>query len=395
MLSFKRIALAALVPAALVTAALLSRSETVTARADGAGTAMTGKAVKYLVDHQNKDGSWGPEGKPGLIGMTALAAKALHESGSADAKAAVEKATAFLVKQQQKDGAFTDPAAAGLATYQTAISILCFCSVDRAKYATEIESAKKWLTSSQFSEETKVAKDSPHFGGWGYDHKGEKPDADLSNAQWAIMALKEAGVTKDDPVMKRAIEFVSRCQNNTETNTGVSAAAKLKPGNDGGFFYAPGRPTAKQTKVENADGTVTYQSYASMTYAGLTSLIYAGMDAKDPQVKAALGWIKEHYTLDENYGLGARATDPSAAQQGLYYYYLAFAKSLAAMGQDEIDTKDGKKAWAKDLLAALETRQKPDGSWVNEADRWMESNPVLVTAYGLQAAVICEKHLPK
>jgi len=29
--------------------------------------------------------------------------------------------------------------------------------------------------------------------------------------------------------------------------------------------------------------------------------------------------------------------------------------------------------------------QRPDGSWVNETDRWMESNPHLVTAYSVLA----------
>jgi hypothetical protein len=28
-------------------------------------------------------------------------------------------------------------------------------------------------------------------------------------------------------------------------------------------------------------------------------------------------------------------------------------------------------------------RQRPDGSWVNEADRWHEGNPYLVTAYAM------------
>ena len=361
------------------------------ARADDASD-MIDKAVKFLVADQGPEGAWGPKlpTPKAEIGITALVVEALHESGRKDAAAAVEKGVAWLLKQQQADGSFTEERS-GLTTYRTAITVLALCSVDRAKYAEPIDQAKKWLEDAQFDEGEKVSKDSPHWGGWGYDKTASKPDADLSNAQWAIMALKEAGVTKDDPVMKRAVEFVTRCQNNTETNKGA-AEIKLKPGNDGGFFYGPSRATAKQTETKGDDGSVTYTSYASMTYAGLTSLIYAGLDAKDPRIKAALAWIKEHYTLEENYGLGIRAKDPKDAQLGLYYYYLTFARSLAALGEDEIDTKDGKKAWAKDLLAALKARQKADGSWVNEADRWMESIPALVTAYGLESATICEKH---
>ena len=61
-----------------------------------------------------------------------------------------------------------------------------------------------------------------------------------------------------------------------------------------------------------------------MTYAGLKSMIYAGLSRDDPRVKAALTFITEHYTLDENAGLG---------QQGLYYYYHTFAKTMAVLDQ--------------------------------------------------------------
>lgn len=382
MLSFRRTALAALVLCAVATPSL--------AESDAGDVVQ--KSVKFLVSKQAEDGSWPVAPGKSEIGIVALIVKGLHESGHKDAGPAVEKAVAWLLKQQKEDGSFNEEKSS-LGTYRTAITLLALCSIDRAKYSAQIDKAKKWLVDGQFDEADKVSKDSPHFGGWNYDKKGDKPDADLSNAQWAIMALKEAGVSKDDPVMKRAVEFVTRCQNNTETNKGA-AEVKLKPSNDGGFYYGPSRATAKQTEIKNEDGSVTYESYASMTYAGLTSLIYAGMEPKDPRVKAALGWIKDHYTLDENAGLGVRA-DAKAAQMGLFYYYLTFARALDSLGSNEVETKDGKKAWAKDLVAALKARQKPDGSFSNEADRWMEGLPILATAYALGAANICQKHLPK
>ena len=63
------------------------------------------------------------------------------------------------------------------------------------------------------------------------------------------------------------------------------------------------------------------RSYGSMTYAGLKSMIYCGAGPEDPRVKAATKWIKDHYTLAENPGMG---------QQGLYYYYQTMSKALAA-----------------------------------------------------------------
>jgi squalene-hopene/tetraprenyl-beta-curcumene cyclase len=66
------------------------------------------------------------------------------------------------------------------------------------------------------------------------------------------------------------------------------------------------------------------------------------------------------------------------------------AKALAAAGIDVIETPDGvKHDWRAELTAALAKRQRPDGSWVNEADRWMEGDPNLVTGYALMALSYC------
>ena len=76
-----------------------------------------------------------------------------------------------------------------------------------------------------------------------------------------------------------------------------------------------------------------------MTYAGLKSMIYAGLTAKDPRVKAASEWIGRHYTVVENPGMG---------QQGLYYYYDTFAKTMAALKIDEFEDAQGDKHdWGK------------------------------------------------
>ncbi|MEC9374167.1 MAG: hypothetical protein VYC34_10000, partial [Planctomycetota bacterium] len=41
--------------------------------------------------------------------------------------------------------------------------------------------------------------------------------------------------------------------------------------------------------------------------------------------------------------------------------------------------------WANDLIDRLAELQKEDGSFENLHDRWMEGDPVLVTAYALLA----------
>ena len=125
-----------------------------------------------------------------------------------------------------------------------------------------------------------------------------------------------------------------------------------------------------------------------MTYAGLLSFIYAEVDKDDPRVQSAFDWAVKHWTLDENPGMG---------QEGLYYFYNVLSKGLAAYGQDTITLPDGKQVgWRDELIRKLVNLQKIDpdtgmGYWVNDAGRWWEADPVLVTAYSVLALEIALK----
>jgi squalene-hopene/tetraprenyl-beta-curcumene cyclase len=123
-----------------------------------------------------------------------------------------------------------------------------------------------------------------------------------------------------------------------------------------------------------------------MTYAGVKSLIYAGVAKDDPRVKAALGWLRKNYTVEANAGM----PEPLKAR-GLYYYYHTMSKTLDLLGEDEFtDDKGVKHDWRTDLFRAIQKRQKADGSWTNETDRWMEGDPTLVTGYVLMALSHCK-----
>ncbi len=144
---------------------------------------------------------------------------------------------------------------------------------------------------------------------------------DLSNTSFLLDALQVGRRGPDDEAVQKALVFVSRCQNlETEYNTTPFAAKNP----DGGFYYTPAAGGASMAG-KTANGGL--RSYGSMTYAGLKSMIYAGLGPDDPRVKAAIEWIAEHYTLDENPGMGAA---------GLYYYYQTFAKALDADRQGQV-----------------------------------------------------------
>lgn len=346
--------------------------------------AVYARAVEWLLAKQHDNGGFGqiPGEEPGELGMTGLAVKALAgapEPHRKKAAAALEKGVGFILGCRQQDGSFVQPRS-GLATYRTAIAILALSAVDRQKYAKEIAGAAAWLKEEQLDQGDQLDPSKPHFGGFGYGKGGRGGGgADLSNSHLALAALEQAGIPADDPVFQRAMTFIKRCQNNSETN---DAVAGLKPLDDGGFFYDPAPP--RDSESMNQDGTHSHASYAGMTYSGLLSLVYCGAAQDDPAVKAALTWVGEHYTLEENSGMGSRG-NASGSQGGLYYYYHSFAKCLAALGKPTVETKQGQRRWARELFDALASRQAADGSFANTDPRWWEKDPVLVTTYVLNA----------
>lgn len=358
------------------------------AAAKARATKVLQRAAAFLVQAQNKNGSFGqipgvPE--PGEIGISALVVRGLAKLPAAARSKAVlvakQRAVSYLLAQEQSDGTFS-PSGQGLVTYRTALVIQALIAVDATRYAEPIARARDALAKGQFSEKNGLEKQgekSPYYGGWGYDRTGTRPDADMSNTHMAIEALKEAGLPKDSAVWKRAVKFLQRCQNRTESNDVPTKTVVIL--NDGGFMYDPALDLSKSTPVERADGKVTIPSYASMTYAGLMSLLYAKVKRDDPRVQAAWGWIRAHYTLSENYGLGTRK-NPRAGKQGLYYYYHAFAKALSAWGAPVlIDGAGERHHWSRELADHLGALQRKDGSWVNSEPRWWEADPVLVTGY--------------
>ena len=281
----------------------------------------------------------------------------------------------------QPDGGIYAPRL-GYRNYETCIGLTCFLTANGDKrYDKIIKNAEKYIKASQWTEvenendpTKKIDKSNPFYGGAGYG-KNKRPD--LSNTAFMIDALKEAGNGPDDEAMKKALVFVSRCQNLESENNNTPAAAKNP---DGGFYYTPADGGESDAgKLPNGG----LRSYASMTYSGLKSMIYCGLKADDPRVKAATKWIQDHYDLKTNPGIGP---------DGLYYYYNVFAKALDAMGSDTlIDSKGVPHNWRKELVAELAARQQPNGSWVNSESkkRWLEGDPNLVTGYALLSLSYC------
>jgi len=303
-----------------------------------------------------------------------------HFKGS---DAFLEKALTKIVGYQQADGSISDDR---LATYNTAISISALAESKQDQFKPALQKALGFLRDAQFIDKVdgvpagmKVPESNPAYGGFGYGQKG--PNADLSNTQTALDALKDAGLRPDDPAFVAAQKFLTRVQNNSETNDQKWAA------DDGGFIYTTGDGgSSKALDYTTPDGKVVHRSYGSMTYAGLKSMIYAGLSKDDPRVKAAWKWITNNWSLDENPGIKfGDANNPKGSTDGLFYYYHTLARALHAYGEPIItDAQGNKHDWRVELIQKLAEQQQPDGSWTGQ-QKWMENKPILSTAYAVLA----------
>ena len=328
---------------------------------------LSNRASTFLKSRQKPDGSWSSERGPGITGLVVTAL--LRSRRATPSEPPITRALAYL------EG-FISPKSGGLAegpnsNYVTSIALMAFHEANLGgKYDAQIKAGQNYLKTLQWDEGESKGQDDPYYGGAGY---GGRSRPDLSNTSFFMEALRDTGLPADDPNLKKAMVFVSRCQNLKGEFNDQPWAGKV---NDGGFVYSTAAGGVSMT-VPDKDANGGLRSYGSMTYAGLKSMIYAGLQPDDPRVKAASDYITKHYSLDENPGMG---------QAGLFYYYQTFAKALSLLKKPTFTDAAGQAHdWKLELVAALAKRQAADGSWVNPADRFMEGDPNLVTAYGLLA----------
>ena len=328
------------------------------------------KGIDYLrTKGQATDGSYTAPAGPGF---TAIATMAVLRNGRGVNDPQVAKGLKYLEGFVQVDGSICAPDSR-IKTYETSLALVCFSLANKdGRYKQTIANTEKYLKGSQWDGEEGQSPADVNYGGAGY---GGKSRPDLSNTAMLLDALQAAGDDANDEAIKKALVFVSRCQNlETEHNT-LPFAAKI---NDGGFYYSPAADGSSPAGKEEQGAL---RSYGSMTYAGLKSMIFAGLKADDPRVKAATKWLQSNYTLEENPGLGSA---------GLFYYYHLMAKSLDALGQPTFeDAKGTKHDWRAELAAELIKRQKPDGSWINDNHKWMEGDPNLTTSFALLSLAYC------
>ncbi|MDF1823438.1 MAG: cycloartenol synthase [Verrucomicrobiales bacterium] len=341
--------------------------------------------VTFLEAEQNPEtGAWSD---PTLPAITALSISSiLGDPALGDATTlpdSAEKGYEFLLSQVKSDGGIYGK---GLATYNTALSIMALVQSGEEEHLPVIAKARRLLINQQQDFDRRGATDNLFDGGIGYG--GSYAHSDLSNTHLAMEALYYSKKALSDTAYDdssefdldwdAAIDFVSLAQNSKATVDRLGEKVGLREEDEGGFIYFPGDTKSDEVMIQGDDGTkrTALRSYGSMSYAGLLAFIYADMNRDDPRIASVMSWLERNFTLEENPGMNA---------QGLFYYYHTMSKALGITGTNYLVTPDGEKIdWKEDLALEVMSRQQSDGAWMNEdSNRWMEDNRVLVTAYSL------------
>lgn len=329
----------------------------------------------WLCNNQNSNGSWSNS-----VGMTSLGSLVFLNSGASESHFTVQDAIGYITSYVQPDGSIS--IGYPYSTYETSLSVMALVATHNPSHTATINNAANWLKDSQWDESClwgSVNMDNWHYGGFGY---GSHTRPDLSNTQFALMALDSVtSISKGDLLWDKAQVFLARDQMRQQDVSipDLAYTVTWDPSyniyNDGGFVYFPG--TSLST---------TGTSYGSMTAAGIWGLRLCDVPPSDPRTVAALNWLLSNYTWDNNPGM---TPDGRRFQ---YYYYLGLSKALTmTLPTEFFDGHD----WYADMSAKLLALQHPDGHWINTyTGHGGEGDPALCTSYSVLSLQVREIPAP-
>jgi squalene-hopene/tetraprenyl-beta-curcumene cyclase len=334
--------------------------------------AVVARASDFLrLSAQAEDGSFSAEAG---TGVTALVLTGLLRVGVPADDPMITSATDYLLAHVRPSGGIYAEDSKH-ANYDTCLAIMALSQLNQPALEPVLAGAERFVKGLQWDESEGLTPQDLAYGGAGY---GTHARPDLSNTSFLIEALNSLGRGPEDEAIQKALLFVTRCQNLVSAENDSPFAERV---DDGGFYYSVAAGGSSQAGTTPEGGL---RSYPSMTYAGLKSMIYAGVDPDDRRVQAAVAYLKEHYSVTTNPGLGS---------SGLFYYYQTMSKALSALEQPPLlDAQGQPRRWRIELFEQLVANQQADGSWVNRDPRWLEGDATLVTGYCLLALAQLQAH---
>jgi hypothetical protein len=296
------------------------------------------KGVDFLIEKQQRDGSWAHDGERYRNGQTALCMYTLLKCGVNPEHPAVQRARAFLLAAPPRE------------TYALACQMMAFEATKDPSLKPAIGELLDQLLDWQ-------------KGGWSYpwDHAWENWHekeglVDLSNTQYAALGLRAAefaGHEVPDRAWKRLLKDALNHQTSVQKVDAPKVEGRSSTGKRevAGFGYRIGR---------EATGSMTTAGIAvvELCRKGLGSSA-SGSDQRkmDKSRQLAMNWLEIHFDVVEN---------PGAADWVFYYLY-GLERVGALLGLELI----GSHPWYYEGAKRLVKVQRDNGSWVQrneEAD---------------------------
>jgi len=295
------------------------------------------RALAWLADRQQHDGSFGSHQYRGNVAVTALCGMAMMAGGSTPGRGPhgghVRRAVDYLLASTQQSGFIMAPGAASHGPmyghgFATLFLAECYGMSRRPELREKLLAAVKLIVNTQNKD-----------GGWRYQPR--RADADISVTVCEVMGLRaarNAGLHVPNETIDRCIDYVKRSQNI-----------------DGGFMYMI------------AGG----QSGFARSAAGVVALQSAGV-YEGPEIDKALAYLMQFKPAK------------SVVRRETYYFYGHYY-AVQAMW---ITGGKSWQQWYPAVRDELIDRQRNDGSWMS---------PISVeyaTAMALIVLQIPENHLP-
>lgn len=247
----------------------------------------------------------------------------------------------------------------GLAAVRDKLGAFAPGSPSIAPIVSAIEAAKNWIIASQWDESCLWGSVPPtntqYYGGFGY---GSHSRPDLSNSQFALVALRAALVAETSNAWDKGAMYVEQCQ--------------YKFHADGGMWYTP-------------DGYVWgFGSTGAMTAAGVWSYALCGVPLADSKVQDALSWLSSNYMYIQNPNanpvLRSHYYYLWGAAKGFLVYDLTHGEIGGTIPVDPLDASAFIQGWYYDFSKYLVAQQQPNGSWVSGS---YNGGHILDTEYAL------------